>query len=398
MRKFVLGLLALAIFLCFSGCSQKEIEEMPAYEFEETQAVWISYIDLSSMISQDKSLTVLNFEKMIENCKKLNINTLYVHASAFTDAYYESDYYPKAKVLKSINDLDPLKEICSLAKKEGIKVEAWINPFRSFLRADMEELDDHYLLKKWVNDKEKNGKLIVEVNGRYYLNPYYEECRDLIKNVATELLEKYEISGIHMDDYFYPDGIDECFDASAYQSYLSKGGTLELKEFRKENVNKVVKELYDCVKSHDSNKIFGISPAGNISYSINSIYGDVKEWVQNPGYIDYIAPQIYFGFQHQTLDFVSCLNEWKALIQNPDVELIVGLAAYKMNEVDNYAGSGKNEWIEDREVLIKQVEKVLNDPACDGFSFFSYSYVFDENGEENSLINEQLQKLIGLLR
>ena len=175
MRKFVLGLLALAIFLCFSGCSQKEIEEMPAYEFEETQAVWISYIDLSSMISQDKSLTVLNFEKMIENCKKLNINTLYVHASAFTDAYYESDYYPKAKVLKSINDLDPLKEICSLAKKEGIKVEAWINPFRSFLRADMEELDDHYLLKKWVNDKDKNGKLIVEVNGRYYLNPYYEE-------------------------------------------------------------------------------------------------------------------------------------------------------------------------------------------------------------------------------
>lgn len=398
MKKIGIRVLIAALFLCCLGCGKKE--EKNFTEWKDTKAMWISYIDLAQMITGDDTDTILNFEEMIQNCKKMNINTLYVHASAFTDAYYESDYYPWAKNVAGRigkkGTLDPFEKICTLAESEGIRVEAWINPLRSFLKEDMAEVEDHYLIKSWVNNHETNGKLIVEVKGRYYLNPYYEECRNLIVQVAEELIEKYNISGIHMDDYFYPEGIDESFDASAYQDYLSKGGNLSLAEFRKENVNQIVRAVYSTVKAKDPNLVFGISPAGNISYSIDSIYGDVEEWVQNPGYVDYIAPQIYFGFQHQTLDFEKCLNQWKDLVKEPDVKLIIGLAAYKVNQEDAYAGSGKDEWINDPEVLVKQVDRILKDESCEGFSIYSYSFLFDPEDRENPIYSEQIEKIVQL--
>ncbi len=398
MRKIKIVLIIFTLFCCCFACGKKE-ESKPVEE-GEIRAMWISYIDLAQMITPDDMQTILNFEVMIENCKKLNVNTLYVHASAFTDAYYDSDFYPWAKNIAGKigqkGSLDPLKKICALAKSEGIKVEAWINPFRSFLKEDMSELSDQYLIKQWVNDHERNGKLIVEFNGRYYLNPYYDECRELIINVVKELIEKYEISGIHMDDYFYPEGIDASFDASAYQDYLSEGGKLSLADFRRENVNQIVKAVYHEVKSRDPKLVFGISPAGNISYSVDSIYGDVREWVQNPGYIDYIAPQIYFGYQHQSLDFDSCLNQWKDLIGVSDLKLIIGLAAYKVNQEDLWAGSGKDEWINDHDVLIKQMKQVLNDGFCDGYSLYSYSFIFDPEKVDDPFYREQIEKIRNL--
>lgn len=395
MRKIRIGFIIFAVICCCFGCSKKEEENFVG--LEEVRAMWISYIDLASMIERDAASTILNLEAMIENCKRLNINTLYVHASAFTDAYYQSEYYPWAKnisgKLGQEGSIDPLEKICTLAKSEGIRVEAWINPLRSFLKEDMIELEDQYLIKQWVNHQETRNKWVVEVNGRYYLNPYYEECRNLIVNVVRELVDNYDISGIHMDDYFYPEGIDASFDASAYQDFLNKGGNLNLSDFRRENVNRLVKEIYDVIKEKDEKLLFGISPAGNISYSVDTIFGDVREWIQNPGYIDYIVPQIYFGYQHQTLDFETCLGQWKDLTKGTNVKLVIGLAAYKQNQEDFYAGSGKEEWITDQDVLVKQISQVLDDKSCVGFSLYSYSFIFDGEQGENPFYHAQIEKI-----
>lgn len=400
MRRLKSILFLLALFVCLSGCGERS--DADDEKNSEVRAMWLSYMDISLLIDSSETQTIANIEQMLENCKTLGINRLFVHASAFTDAYYASEFYPWARGVNGEigkeGSIDPLKEICRLAAMENIEVEAWINPLRSFTVAEMDELSGEYPVKVWAENSSTNGTFVVQFNGRYYLNPYYTQTRDLILKVVRELLENYQISGIHMDDYFYPEGIGTDFDEDAYRDYQSKGGTLSLSDFRRENVNTLVREIYACVKSIDESKVFGISPAGNISYSTDTIYGDVGKWVQNAGYIDYIAPQIYFGFEHGALDFQTCLKQWKELISEPSVDLIIGLAAYKAGTEDAYALGGSDEWINNSDILARQVKIIREDADCSGFALYSYRFLF---APEQSLIEaakQQLENLFEVLR
>ncbi len=119
------------------------------------------------------------------------------------------------------------------------------------------------------------------------------------------------------------------------------------------------KKLYDTVKEKDERLLFGISPQGNIRADYETQYADVRKWGSESGFCDYIVPQIYYGFDNETMPFLTTLEEWLKLTDESVVSLIIGLAAYKLGREDKWAGSSAElEWINDPDIINKQIDAV----------------------------------------
>ena len=201
------------------------------------------------------------------------------------------------------------------------------------------------------------------MNGRYYLDPSYNEVRDLICSCAEEIINNYNVDGIHIDDYFYPTTYESFDDVEFNQS-----GENDLSEWRTNNCTAFVKALYDTVKNCGNDVVFGISPQGNINADYESQYADVRLWGSQRGYCDYIVPQIYFGFNNEICPFAETLAEWESITADSGVSLIVGLAEYKLNKIDEWAGEyGESEWLENPDIIREQEELAINTGA-DGYA------------------------------
>lgn len=382
MRKFIIFLLIALMF----GCTPKSEDtvEIPKYDDVVIKASWFSFVDYRDNM-QNMNEDVFNDEvdNIIDNLYNGGFNTIYVHAVSFTDAFYNSDIYPKTLILPGI-EYDPLKIFIEKAHKKGIRVEAWINPMRSYLVEELDKVDNEFIVKKWINE----GKSYIRnVEGRYYLNPAYEEVNNLILSVVNELISNYDIDGIHMDDYFYPENISDDFDYEIYnERCLNK---CSLKEFRTSNVNNLVSLINKEVKKKGI--VYGISPSGNMSYSIDSIYGNFNDWV-DAGIIDYLIPQIYWGYSHPTKPFLKTLEEWKEVVKDSDVDLIVGLAGYKIGVEDVYAKGGKTEWIDNNDIISRQINDSKN-MNLKGVSIFSYQSIYKPIKDVSDKVELEKNKL-----
>ena len=350
------------------------------------KAVWLSQYDLSPIYVSDgvqrsaEAYTAL-IDTVLDHVKNDGYNTVIVQLRPFGDSMYPSEVYPVSSYVGGAygNKLvyDPMEILMECATEKGLAVHGWINPLRAMKAEELSAVDDTYLLKQWFADHEKNGDYLVEVSGRLYLNPAHSEVRELIVEGAKEICQKYHVAGIHMDDYFYPT-TDASFDQIAYDAYKKAGGTKSLTQFRYENINALVRELYSGIKSVNEELQFGISPMGNLETSYTTLYTDVYTWCKEDGYIDYICPQIYFGLEHQTHDFKSVYRTWKAIIKNENVELYVGMTLGKAQSgVDNYAGTGKTEWADHKDVLKRCLEYLQTKEECTGVVFFCYQYMYD---------------------
>ena len=196
-----------------------------------------------------------------------------------------------------------------------------------------------------------NHVKVIKNKGIFY-NPASDEVKKLIINGVEEIVKKYEVDGILLDDYFYPD------DTIDLEDYKRVENTISIADFRLSQVNELISGIYQAIKNVKSDILFGISPDGNIENNYNSHYADVKKWLAEDGYIDYIMPQIYYGFQHDTKPFIKTINEWQNLIHN-DAKLMVALSLYKAGKPDTYAGSAKNEWIDSNNIIKKQDGSVM---------------------------------------
>ena len=358
-------------------------------EKEETEfmkAVWISQFDMSAILKENgmqrdkESFTVL-INTVLNNIKNDGYNTVIVQVRPYADSFYPSEFFPISNYVNGdfVSELnyDPFAIIVDLSKEIGLYVHAWLNPMRGMKSKEITSVPDEYPIKQWYNDPEKNGKYIVEVDGRFYLNPAYAEVRELIASGAKEVAQSYDIVGVHIDDYFYPIK-DTYFDAHAYAEYKKDGGKKDLRGFRNEMLDLMVSEIYASVKSVGKDQLFGISPAGNIENTYNDLYTDVYKWCSEEGYIDYICPQIYFGLEHQTHDFISVYNVWNNIIKNKDIKIYAGLTLGKAKSgVDNYAGTGKNEWSENKDVLMRCLQYIKTRDECEGIVVFCYQHMYD---------------------
>lgn len=373
MKKIIYIFLCCVIAFSFYGCTKEQnnnntLITQPQVKSEKPiQGVWIYYNELS-MISENGG-TEASFRKKIceiyDNCKSAGANTVFVHVRAFSDSFYPSKLFPWTKYLtgeqgKSVN-YDPLKIMIEEAHKKALSFHAWLNPFRVLLSGDTSMLSDNNPALNLLN---KKSDTVCKIEEGIYFNPASEESHKLIIDGVREIVENYNVDGIHIDDYFYP-STSEKIDKKEYEKYLSQGGKEKLDEWRRQKINAFVSGMYSAVKAIKPEVIVSISPAGNFDNNYNKLYADVKKWCSEEGYCDWIIPQIYFSFENKTLPFESTADEWKTAVTNDKIKIVAGLAAYKT------VNNPKDGWA-DKTVIPRQKECV-NNLGYDGWCLFSYS-------------------------
>lgn len=317
-------------------------QEKPA----EVRALWVAYTDFKALGLYNKSEEEFrsNAERLFEQAEDYAVNTVYFHVRAFRDAAYKSERFPMSRYIwdrKKEIPYDPLEIMISLAKKHGMELHAWMNPYRN------------------------------RTFEKPILNPASEQSTEEILLCIREVLEHYDVAGIHFDDYFYKE-----------DSKVSE-------QKKKANVNRMVKAVYQEVKAYGEKLQFGISPAGNVGYC-ESLGADVRTWLQENGYVDYIMPQIYWTDKHSAAwrekMFSDTLDEWMDM-NEADIPLYVGLALYRTGE----KASDDPGWGKSSTNLARQVAQ-LRDKGCGGFALFS-AKDFLRKGAQKELENYQKEVL-----
>ncbi len=342
--------------------------------YNTVKAVWLSQFDLSQVyVSGASQAAKATFTTKIKNTlaavKNSGYNTILVQVRPNGDAFYNSAYYPWSKyVVGSYGrtaSYDPFAIIEEEAHALALSVHAWVNPMRLMSTTEITAISSNNILRQWYNDSTKKDKYIVAVNGNYYLNPGYAETRQLIIDGVTEICLNYDVDGIHFDDYFYPEGVTNSFDAEAFAA----SGQASRAAWRRLCVSAFVKGTHDAIKAIDEEILFGISPAGNINNNMNYLYADVKSWCASGDYIDYIAPQIYWGFEHAISPFDEILDEWEAIIKTDAVKLCPAITMAKAyGTTDSYDG---NEWTNNKDVIKRQITLASSCTNFGGVMLFS---------------------------
>lgn len=345
-------------------------------EKSSVRGVWLSYYEINVTNSRNTREKYASYiDSLCRSFQPYGITDLFAHVRAYGDAIYKSSVYPVSKYAAGTQGgelpFDLLEVICEVASEYGMRVHAWINPYRVHNGTDINELCADNKARQWY--REDSNEDVAVVGEKIYFNPASLKAQQLVIEGAREILLNYPVAGIHIDDYFYPPNCGD-FDSQQYSDYISSGGTLDLDSWRRSNVSSLVKGLYTTVKSFGNDKIFSVSPGGNINNNMNSLYADVRLWCKG-GYADMIIPQIYFGFEHESHAFDECLNEWLGL-KGEGVMMPVGLGLYKSGTEDAYAGTGKNEWQTRTDILARQVQ-YSRSVQSDGFVVFSCEF-FDD--------------------
>lgn len=381
--KKIISLLLCLLFL--AGCSIIP-DEAPVNDSDRICAVWIYYSEIS--MEDFEGGTEKQFrektEKMFRKCADMGINTVFYHVRPYCDAFYKSDLFPWSAYLtgkqgKAVK-YDPLKIVIETAHSMGLSLHAWINPFRISSNTDVSRLSDDNPAIKWIKSGSPD---VVKLDNGYYFSPASPEAQKLIIDGVREIVEKYEVDGIHIDDYFYP-STDKSVDSVYYKKYKESGGELSLKKWRLDTVSAFVSGMYAAAKSRSGSCIFSISPQGNIINNYDEQFADVKLWLSKRGYADWIIPQLYYGFENEKLSFSLACNMWSALERCSDVKIIYGIGAYKINESDSEWNSGSG-------IIDKQLDLILSKENCYGAAFFSYSSLADKNRQaEYTHLKEKL--------
>lgn len=381
-----------------------------ALNYSTTKAVWLSQFDMMPIYTdggaqRDIADYTARVTRVVENIKSLGMNTVIIQLRPNGDSIYPSELYPTSKYLTGAygreGDYDAFDIFLGIAHRAGLSVHAWVNPLRCMSESEMSAVSLRYDIRRWY--AEENGRYIVTVSDVCYLNPAYAEVRSLICDGVGEILEKYAVDGIHIDDYFYPT-TEENFDTEAYSEYVGSGGILSLADFRREQINTLVRDIYATVKNENHTVLFGVSPGGNTDRNYNELYADVAKWCANEGYIDYLCPQVYFGFEHESRPFDKVCEEFADMIKTDSIDLIIGMTLGKAyggysGEVDVWAGTGAREWIENRDILRRSLEYIQTMENCQGAAFFSYQYFFDtQSGLPTQHTSEECSELIPVLK
>lgn len=356
--------------------SVSEIKTSSDKSSEPMKGVWVTYMELSMQYDDDKSEGAFKnkFENIAQDCKSRGFNTLIVQVRPFCDALYSSDYFPFSHIITGKQGADPgyepLEIMCETCKKLGLKIHAWINPYRIALNNIPQELSE---TNPYITDNE----ICIETDSTIILDPASEKARELIVSGVSELAENYEIDGIQFDDYFYPPDIEN-EDNEQYLDYASSiqnGFGMSLDKWRTANVNLLISEVYRTVHSLDKDIEFGISPQGNLGNNAG-LNADVVSWCAQLGYVDYICPQIYFSLENPALGFEAALKEWTELDFHDDLRLYIGLAGYKAG-----SDADENTWQNSDDILAQEY-KISDDYNADGIMLYSYSSLVDNNSEK----------------
>ena len=382
MKKILIIILVLFIGMYMFYYMNKKEDNNIINNFEEDRYVFISYIDYSYLKGKDENILKEEINKMVLNIKENNFNCIILQVRAFSDAiYYSKIFSPSLHIVNNENDklkLDMLDYFIKLSHENNIKLIAWINPYRIRSNNDISSISGNNIVNKYLNTSS------VEIKNGIYFNPAKDEVLDLIIKGVLEIVKNYDVDGILYDDYFYP---SKTCDLNDYKLYKLNGGLKSLEDFRRDNINKLIRKTYEKIKEVNSDVLFGISPSGNMNNNYNAEYLDINYLIENK-IVDFIMPQIYYGFDNTNLPFVNTVNSWSNLVKDTNIKFYVALALYKSGLEDKYAKVGINEWINNNDIISKQIIVSRNTYNYEGFSIFRYDYLFNSKKDNKQLLDE----------
>lgn len=368
---------------------------------KEFRAVWISYLEFKSSGYTEKEFRK-HIETMFNEVCERNMNAVVVHVRPFGDAMYESDYFPWSRYVsgKQGKDpgFDPLEIMVEEAHARGLEFHAWLNPYRVASNStNVKNLSTDNPARIYRTDSsKKNDRYVLTYSGNLYYNPSVKQVQTLIINGIKEIVQNYDVDGIHFDDYFYPSlgkNFTSNFDAPEYETYKEKQIAnnkeyLSISDWRRENVNTLVKNVYSAIKKINPDVEFGISPGGFMDAlkADDKYYVDFETWLGHDGYIDYLCPQLYWSNDHSIYPYNEILDRFLAVPKNPDVKFYVGVAAYKAGLKDEGTA-----WYKDTNVLRNMIRYARNTNNVDGFILYRYNYLISK--ENNKAIINMFKEL-----
>lgn len=316
------------------------------------RAMWVATVlnlDYPSKPTEDESLLKQEALDAISYAKQIGLNAIILQVRPSGDALYKSEFFPWSKYLTGTqgiapkNDFDPLKFWIDEAHKNGIELHAWINPYRITRKTSKEKAHDFSSLVSSHPAVRYPHWVVKHTDGNLYFNPGIPAVRQYILKSIEELLSNYAVDGIHYDDYFYPSSKFD--DGEAYSQH--NPDQLSLGNWRRENVNALIRETQALVKQYGNKIKFGVSPFavwqnksshrdGSDTKALESYsdhYADTKKWVEMK-WLDYIAPQIYWEIGFKLADYKTVLEWWENVVSGTGVKLYVGQAPYRLTDKD----------------------------------------------------------------
>jgi uncharacterized lipoprotein YddW (UPF0748 family) len=315
------------------------------YPKREFRGVWIATVGNIDWPSNPRLTTDQQKKELTDRLtahQQSGINAVMFQVRPAADAFYAKSREPWSKWLtgkqgQGPNPLyDPLEFAITEAHKRGMELHAWFNPYRATTDNKFYALSPEHITRL-------KPEWFFIYGGIKVFNPGIPEVRDYLLKVFLDVVDNYDIDGVHLDDYFYPDQIagQRINDAETFKQYSN--GFDNIKDWRRNNVDLLIKMLSDSIHKHKPRMKFGISPFGvwankyqndegsdtHGGSSYYELFADSRKWIKE-GWLDYINPQIYWPIDERTVAFNKLLDWWSDNTYNR--HLYIGMAAYRLNE------------------------------------------------------------------
>lgn len=366
--NIIMIILAISINACKKNNSTPNVVSSDSFSIpkKEMRAVWITTaygLDWPQAV-YDKAAQQKQYTDYLDKFKALNINAVFVQIKGMGDAFYKSPFEQWSSVITGTKDKDPgydvLKFMLDEAHARGIEFHAWLNPYRIATRTSSATAYPslHSSIKpEWVVSHEK-----IQI-----YNPALPEVRQRLSDIVKDIITKYDVDGIHFDDYFYPDPSSAgtmISDKTDFDKYGT--GFVSIEDFRRDNVNKAIKAVHDIIVATRPEVVFSVSPAASNVYNYNTLYADVSKWNQE-GWLDITIPQLYQQIGATTNDFKERLQWWHQFrYQAP---MMVGYGYYRFGDPTAPSSFQNASELENQYNLTRKYK------ACLGHVLYSAKYI-----------------------
>ncbi|QMV44830.1 family 10 glycosylhydrolase [Cohnella cholangitidis] len=310
--------------------------------------------------------------QLLDELQAMGLNTAFVQVRPSADSFYPSQLVPWSKFVTGKQgvapDYDPLAFMIEETHRRGMEFHAWFNPFRASMDGKIENLASNHVAVTHPDWIVKSGSIM-------YINPGIPEARQHIIDVILEVVNNYEVDGVHLDDYFYPSS--GVFDDDATYLAYNVNNLPNKADWRRDNINLFVEELSKAIHKAKPKVRFGISPFGvwrnqetdasgsDTKASVtayDNMHADVRTWIKQE-WVDYIVPQIYWSMSLKIAQYDKLVDWWANEVRGTNVDLYIGHAPYKL-------GTKEAGWDNAQEIInqLKYNEKVFE---VKGDIFFS---------------------------
>lgn len=407
MKKFNLSLALVLIMLAMSNIAAQAAQFMtPKSEFRSAWVATVWCLDWPAEASRGTG--EVNATKMkqqlnilLDSLQRNNFNAVNLQVRSMCDAFYKSSYEPWSSYISGTRGaapaFDPLEYAVAECHKRGMECHAWVNPYRFSTGSDWNTPQDQEL---------KNNGWLLTYGSTTILDPGQQRTIDRIVAVCKEIISNYDVDGILYDDYFYPNGIPSNSTAGDYKEWQQSGTSLSLGDWRRDNVNRMVKAVYDMIQKTRPEVRFGISPAGvaassssvaskygvepcprGSDWQYNGIFSDPLAWMSSQT-IDYMSPQIYWTTASSSNPFEPIATWWNKMAKTFGRHMFVSHSISSLTKSSKGTANPQplsnynQEYMYDEFANEVEITRVSNLDNAPGSVFYSCKYLYNLGAPE----------------